>query len=73
VGKHLLVRWSPGLRMLRALTAWWRRRGLRSRVTLTAAAGLLIAFTAADLLLFSALRASLTKSVDDSARQAKYR
>jgi signal transduction histidine kinase/DNA-binding transcriptional ArsR family regulator len=56
--------------MLRALTAWWRRRGLRSRVTLTAAAGLLIAFTAADLLLFSALRASLTKSVDDSARQA---
>ena len=51
-------------------TRWWRRRGLRARVTLTAAAGLLIAFAAADLLLFSALRASLTKSVDDSARQA---
>ncbi|HEX6451878.1 MAG TPA: HAMP domain-containing sensor histidine kinase, partial [Trebonia sp.] len=64
------ARWSPGLRVLQVLAAWWRRRGLRSRVTLTAAAGLLIAFTAADLLLFSALRASLTKSVDDSARQA---
>jgi signal transduction histidine kinase len=56
--------------MLRALAAWWRRRGLRSRVTMTAAAGLLIAFAAADLLLYSALRASLTKTVDDSARQA---
>ena len=55
----------PGL-----LAAWWRRRGLRSRVTMTAATGLLIAFAAVDLLLFSALRASLTRSVDDSARQA---
>src|SRR5262249_52805000 len=64
--------WSPGLRMLRALAAWWRRRGLRSRVTMTAAAGLLIAFAAADLLLYSALQSSLTKSVDDSARQATH-
>jgi signal transduction histidine kinase len=47
---------------------WWRRRGLRARVTLTAALGLIIAFTAADLLLFNALRVSLTRSVDDSAR-----
>ncbi len=47
---------------------WWRRRGLRARVTLTAALGLIIAFTAADLLLFGALRVSLTRSVDDSAR-----
>jgi signal transduction histidine kinase len=39
-------------------------------VTLTAAAGLLVAFAAADLLLFSALRITLNRSVDDSARQA---
>ena len=36
---------------------------------MTAAAGLLVAFLAADLLLFNALRVSLTRSVDDSARQ----
>ncbi len=47
---------------------WWRRRGLRARVTLTAALGLIVAFTVVDLLLFSALRVSLTRSVDDSAR-----
>jgi signal transduction histidine kinase len=47
---------------------WWRRRGLRSRVTLTAALGLIVAFAAADLLLFNALRVSLTRSVDDYAR-----
>jgi signal transduction histidine kinase len=52
----------------RAAARWWRRRGLRARVTLTAAAGLLIAIVAADLLLFNALRAALTRSVDDSAR-----
>jgi signal transduction histidine kinase len=48
---------------------WWRRRGLRARVTLTAAAGLLVAIVAADLLLFNTLRVALTRSVDDSARQ----
>ena len=48
---------------------WWRRRGLRARVTLTAAAGLLVAIVAADLLLFYTLRVALTRSVDDSARQ----
>jgi signal transduction histidine kinase len=47
---------------------WWRRRGLRSRVTLTAALGLLVALIAGDLLLLNALRVSLTRSVDDSAR-----
>ena len=50
------------------LLRWWRRRGLRARVTLTAALGLIVAFTAADLLLFNALRVSLTRSVDDYAR-----
>jgi signal transduction histidine kinase len=43
---------------------------LRARVTITAAAGLLIAFAAFDLLLFNVLRVSLTRSLDDSARQA---
>jgi signal transduction histidine kinase len=56
---------APGL----ALVRWWRRRGLRARVTMTGAVGLLVAFIAADLLLFSVLRVSLTRSVDDSARQ----
>jgi signal transduction histidine kinase len=41
---------------------------LRSRVTITAALGLIVAFAAADLLLFNALRVSLTRSVDDYAR-----
>jgi signal transduction histidine kinase len=50
------------------LLRWWRRRGLRSRVTITAALGLIVAFAAADLLLFNALRVSLTRSVDDYAR-----
>ena len=62
-----------GFRSWRAasgLGRWWRRRGLRARVTLTAAVGLLVAFTAADLLLYGALRIALTRSVDDSARQA---
>jgi signal transduction histidine kinase len=49
---------------------WWWRRGLRARVTITAAAGLLVAFAAFDLLLFNVLRASLTSSLDDSTRQA---
>jgi signal transduction histidine kinase len=50
------------------LIRWWRRRGLRARVTLTAALGLIVAFAAADLLLFNALRVSLTNSTDDYAR-----
>jgi signal transduction histidine kinase len=47
---------------------WWLRRGLRARVTLTAALGLAVAFAAADILLFNALRVSLTNSVDDYAQ-----
>jgi signal transduction histidine kinase len=50
------------------LVRWWRRRGLRARVTLIAALGLLVALVAGDLLLLNTLRASLTRSVDDSAR-----
>jgi signal transduction histidine kinase len=52
----------------RLLAAWWRRRGLRGRVTLIAALGLLVALIAGDLLLLNALRDSLTRSVDDTAR-----
>ncbi|HUN34987.1 MAG TPA: HAMP domain-containing sensor histidine kinase [Trebonia sp.] len=52
------------------LARWWWRRGLRARVTITAAAGLLITFAAFDLLLFNVLRISLTSSLDDSTRQA---
>ena len=50
------------------LVRWWRRRGLRARVTLIAALGLLVALIAGDLLLFNTLRVSLTRSVDDTAR-----
>ena len=50
------------------LARWWRRRGLRARVTLIAALGLLVALIAGDLLLLNALRDSLTRSVDDTAR-----
>jgi signal transduction histidine kinase len=53
-----------------SLARWWWRRGLRARVTITAAAGLLVAFAAFDLLLFNVLRVSLTSSLDDSTRQA---
>ena len=39
-----------------------------ARVTLIAALGLLVALIAGDLLLLNALRVSLTRSVDDTAR-----
>jgi signal transduction histidine kinase len=45
----------------------WRRRGLRARVTMLAALGLIVGFIALDLLLFNALRVSLTRSADDTA------
>src|SRR6202035_5385470 len=54
----------------RWLGRWWRRRGLRARVTITAAAALLVAFATFDLLLFSVLRVSLTRSLDDSVAQS---
>ena len=54
--------------MASVLARWWRRRGLRARVTLIAALGLLVALIAGDLLLLNALRDSLTRSVDDTAR-----
>ena len=52
-----------------ALHGWWRRRSLRARVTLASTAGLALALAAAAVLLSSALRVSLIRSLDNSARQ----
>jgi signal transduction histidine kinase len=49
---------------------WWRRLGLRARLTLIASAGLAVALTAAALLLLSELQSSLTHEVYGNARQA---
>jgi signal transduction histidine kinase len=49
--------------------AWWRRRGLRARLTLVGAAGLALALVAAAVLLLNVLRVSLTRGLDDTARQ----
>ena len=50
--------------------AWWRRLGLRARLTLIASAGLAVAVAAAALLLLGELQSSLTRAVDGNARQA---
>jgi signal transduction histidine kinase len=63
-----LGRWWLGHGLGPLLARWWRRRGLRARVTLIAALGLLVALIAGDLLLLNTLRLSLTRSVDDTAR-----
>ena len=52
-----------------ALTGWWRRRSLRSRLTLTAAAGLAVALAGVAVLLVAALAVALNRGLDDSARQ----
>jgi len=51
------------------LARWWRRRSLRARVTLASTAGLALALAAAAVLLSSALRLSLIRNLDNSARQ----
>ena len=48
---------------------WWRRRSLRARLTLITSAGLALALGAAAILLVNALRVSLVRGLDDSARQ----
>ena len=48
---------------------WWRRRSLRARLTLITSAGLALALAAAAVLLVNALRVSLIRGLDDSARQ----
>jgi signal transduction histidine kinase len=51
------------------LAGWWRRRSLRARLTLITSAGLALALAGAAVLLASALRASLIRDLDVSARQ----
>jgi signal transduction histidine kinase len=67
-GPAALRRWwlRHGLGPL--LVHWWRRLGLRARVTLIATLGLLVALIVGDLLLLNTLRVSLTRSVDASAK-----
>jgi signal transduction histidine kinase len=48
---------------------WWRRRSLRARLTLTTSVGLAVALAVAAVLLLNALRLSLNRGLDDSARQ----
>jgi signal transduction histidine kinase len=55
--------------VLHVLGAWWRRRSLRGRVTLASTVGLAVALAGAALLLASALRLSLIRGLDNSARQ----
>jgi signal transduction histidine kinase len=51
------------------VAGWWRRRSLRARLTLITSAGLALALAGAAVLLASALRASLLRDLDVSARQ----
>jgi signal transduction histidine kinase len=51
------------------LSGWWRRRSLRARLTLATSAGLALALALAAVLLVNALRASLIRGLDLSARQ----
>jgi signal transduction histidine kinase len=53
----------------RQLARWWWRRSLRARLTLVSSAGLALALAAAAVLLLNALRVSLVRGLDDSARQ----
>src|SRR6516162_3694007 len=48
---------------------WWRRRSLRARVTMTTTVGLAVALVAGAMLLHGTLQASLTRGVDNTARQ----
>jgi signal transduction histidine kinase len=54
---------------MRVVAGWWRRRSLRARLTLTTSAGLAVALAVAAVLLLNALRLSLNRALDDSARQ----
>jgi signal transduction histidine kinase len=54
---------------VRWLADWWRRRSLQARVTLASTAGLAMALGAAGLVLTAALAVSLTRGLDNSARQ----
>jgi signal transduction histidine kinase len=51
------------------MSGWWRRRSLRARLTIVTSAGLAVALAALAAGLLVVLRTSLTKGLDDSARQ----
>ncbi|HEY2240481.1 MAG TPA: ATP-binding protein [Streptosporangiaceae bacterium] len=51
------------------LARWWRRRSLRARLTVTAAAGLTVALTGLAVLLITTLSLTLDRGLDVSARQ----
>jgi len=51
------------------MVMWWRRRSLRARLTLATSAGLAVALALAAVLLVNALRVSLIRGLDLSARQ----
>ena len=51
------------------MSRWWRRRSLRARLTVITTAGLAVALIVGALLLRATLRASLTRDVDNTARQ----
>jgi len=51
------------------VSRWWRRRSLRARLTIITTAGLAVALVVAAMLLRTTLRASLTRDVDNTARQ----
>jgi len=55
--------------MWRGAAGWWRRRSLRARLTLATSAGLALALALAAVLLVNALRVSLIRGLDLSARQ----
>jgi len=48
---------------------WWRRRSLRARVTMATTVGLAVALVAGAMLLRGTLQATLTREVDNTARQ----
>jgi signal transduction histidine kinase len=51
------------------LRGWWRRRGLRARLTLAASAGLAVALAGAGLLLVYVVQLTLGHQVEQTARQ----
>jgi signal transduction histidine kinase len=51
------------------MSRWWRRRSLRARLTVITTAGLAVALLLGAILLRDALRASLIRDVDSTARQ----
>ena len=53
----------------RGPAGWWRQRSLRARLTLITSAGLALALAVAAVLLVNALRLSLDRGLDVSARQ----